>query len=372
MSNGSKWLILLLVLLLVGCENLVAFESTELRTFEPETTEVKVKPIETLEPEVERVISASRFLVVGIFGTHLTEDEKRIFKEYEIQHVILFEYNIESVDQLQSLVEELREINPNMLITIDEEGGPVQRLKEVGEALPNARKLGKEDRDAWLEQGIKIAENLKKFDIDLTYAPVADIFSNPLNKLFLNRSYGTTPEHVIDVSTAVYEGIREGGKKGVAKHFPGHGDTSIDSHYELPYIDRTLEELEEREMKPFKALIDEGIDGVMVGHLRCKAFGELPTSINPEVFKYLREELQYKGVIFSDDMNMQAISERYGIEEAVFRFLEAGGDLAITPIQGKRLEKLLLGLEERIKELPKEDLQEKLQRIDSLKEERHE
>ena len=167
---------------------------------------------------------------------------------------------------------------------------------------------------------------------NMDFAPVLDVNSNPKNPVIGSRSFGTDAKLVADMGVAAMRGLQAGGTIAVVKHFPGHGDTSVDSHLELPSVPKTVEQLEKLEWIPFRAAIDQGADAVMIAHILFPSIDpDSPSSLSKAVITdLLRDRLGYGGVVITDDMTMGAIARNYGIEEAALQSFLAGSDLILV------------------------------------------
>jgi len=213
---------------------------------------------------------------------------------------------------------------PDAWTFMDAEWGVAMRLKNVP-PLPKNMTLGAiQDLSLLKSFGLELARQCRLAGIQGNFAPVVDVNSNPKNPVIHMRSFGEDPEEVARRSLAVMEGMQEGGILACAKHFPGHGDTTVDSHVDLPVINHT-------ELLPFKALIDGGVDMVMLGHLKFPALSDKPCTLSSEcITGLLREELGFKGLIITDALNMQALAKNYSFNEIVLGPLLGGADLLLT------------------------------------------
>ena len=239
--------------------------------------------------------------------------------------ITLFAYNVADTEQLAGLTNALRAERPELVLSIDEEGGDVTRLEaERGSSYPGNAALGAVDDPALTERVAgAIAGDLARAGVDLSLAPVADVNSNPRNPVIGVRSFGADPELVARHVRAFVTGTQRQGVAACAKHFPGHGDTSTDSHRELPVVDGDLEDA----LVAFRAAIAAGVKVVMVGHLLVPALDDVPATLSRTIITgLLREELGFDGVVMTDALEMAAVSATYGLEEAAVRALLAGAD----------------------------------------------
>ncbi|BBD59110.1 glycoside hydrolase family 3 protein [Nostoc sp. HK-01] len=275
-------------------------------------------------------------LILGISGTKLSDDDKRALSELKPVGVIFFGKNfIDGVPyqvwlaSFQELIDQIREYaeRDSMFMTLDHEGGRVVRTPLPITRFPYAALLRSQAR----EVAKATARELKSLGINVSWSPAADIYSNPHNPVIGPRAFGNTPETAAQGALAYYLGLQESGILGCAKHFPGHGDTSTDSHFELPVLNLTVQDLRDRELIPFKALIDAQIPLIMTTHILFPQIDpDVPATISQRILKnILREELGFEGVVVSDDLDMKAISDRFTQSGTVARAFNAGCDLFI-------------------------------------------
>ena len=278
-------------------------------------------------------------LSVGFEGYEVPPEFRQLVHEYKIGNVILFRRNVRDREQLTRLCVELRHIisvetGYQPFIMLDEESGSVSRLSHIACPTPSAMAIGTTgDPENARAIGRLIGEELRSVGVNFNLAPVLDVMTNPLNQLIGIRSFGTTPEKAAEMGVAYMEGLQSTGVFACGKHFPGHGDTSVDSHIGLPVIERDQERIRAVELVPFRAAIDRGIRGIMSAHVIFPAFEpeRKPATVSRNVMTgLLREELGFRGIILSDGMEMQAIMDLYGIENGVFRALSAGVDICLV------------------------------------------
>ena len=276
-------------------------------------------------------------LILGISSTTLSDDDKRALNELRPIGVIFFAKNfldgtpyevwLESFKDLNSQIREYTE-RDSMFVTLDHEGGRVIRTPLPITRFPHALLLRSHAREVAKATSLE----LKSLGINLSWAPVADVFSHPNNPVIGPRAFGNTPDSATQGACDYYLGLRESGILGCAKHFPGHGDTSNDSHIELPILNLTLKDLRLREFIPFKALIELQIPLIMTAHILFpKIDADVPGTLSEAILKtILREELGFKGVVVSDDLDMKAISDMFTKAGTVARSFHAGCDLFIV------------------------------------------
>ncbi|MFH8464698.1 glycoside hydrolase family 3 protein [Streptomyces sp. NPDC017991] len=287
----------------------------------------------------------------------------------------LFGRNIASPDQLAALTAQLRAERDDVLVAIDEEGGDVTRLEvRTGSSFPGNHALGAVD-DVALTEAVahELGRRLAACGVNLNWAPSADINSNPSNPVIGVRSFGADTDLVARHTAAYVSGLQSAGVAACTKHFPGHGDTAVDSHHALPRIDADLSVLHSRELAPFRAAIAAGSRAVMSAHILVPALDPAhPATLSRRVLTgLLREELGFDGLIVTDGMEMQAISATYGIERGSVLAIAAGAD-AICVGGGLADEATVLRLRDalvravRTGELPEERLADAAARVRAL------
>lgn len=276
-------------------------------------------------------MSHSRRLLVDLSGTSVTADEREMLASRRFAGICVFGRNIRDHHQLRDLLAEVRSLaGDDFLVAIDQEGGGVLRLLDVP-IPPAAMALGAAG-DVQLTRSVAAAtaRGLQAAGVNLNFAPVADVNINPQNPVIADRSFGSDPHAVAEHVAAFTDGLQSAGVAATAKHFPGHGDTRLDSHLDLPLLDRSPEELEEVELVPFRAAVDAGVAAVMTAHIVFPQLDpDLPATLSPHIIgRLLRQKLGFSGVVVSDAMDMRAISDRFQPEEANVLALRAGVDLA--------------------------------------------
>lgn len=278
-----------------------------------------------------------QLVIVGMEGTTVDEASRKLLDTYHVGGFIYFKDNMESVNQSVQLFNSLKKANAGnpipLWMSIDEEGGRVTRMPEVFVKLPSSGKIGKSNDPALAQEfGDQIGQMVGGFGLNMVFAPVLDVNSNPDNPVIGDRSFGNSAEQVGKLGVAAMKGIHETGVVPVVKHFPGHGDTSVDSHFGLPVVDHGMERLNKLELVPFKEAIDNGADVVMVSHLlMSKIDPDTPASYSkPVITGILREQLGFKGVVITDDMTMEAVTGKIEIGEAAIRSVLAGTNIVLV------------------------------------------
>lgn len=375
MNKLNKLLILIMIILLltIGCtpQNQAPTDETN-----PDPVEEPIDEIDEIQERLDNMTleeKVGQLLIVGFEGTELNDNTKALIEDIGVGGLIFFGRNIESKYQVKALVEDIKEIsNIPLFLAIDEEGGKVSRLPQEYKRLPDSFDIGStNDTDLAFTYGELLGNRVKSLGLNLNFAPVMDIHSNPNNPVIGKRAFGNTVEVVKEMGMQVANGIRSTSVIPSIKHFPGHGDTSTDSHKELPIINKTLDELMDFELNPFKAAINEDIETIMIAHILIPSIDEeFPATLSQKIISgLLRDKMKYDGVIISDDMTMGAIVNNYSLEEAVIDYLKAGGDLVLIchGIDNPRIvfDKIIECVE--LGELTIEDIDEKVYRIIELK-----
>ncbi len=248
--------------------------------------------------------------------------------------VLLFAGNVSSADQVRSLVTQLRSHNPHVLIAVDEEGGIVTRLEaDRGSSYPGNAALGAHDDIAATRRvALSIGAMLAESGLNLNLAPVADLDSNPANPVIGVRSFGTDPRRVAAHTAAFVTGMQASGVAACAKHFPGHGRSSADSHLTLPSVDATLAELMATDLVPFRAAIAADVRCVMTAHVVFPAIDDVPATLSRRVItRLLRDELGFDGVVITDALGMAAIGDGARTAAGAIASMAAGADLLCLP-----------------------------------------
>lgn len=341
-----KYLLVLIVLFLVGCKQDTPVETPPI--IEPSPSEEEIPSEEVPTPEelqktrlLEYIDTLSidekvgQLIISGFEGTAIGEREIRLIRDYNVGGFIFFQRNISTLTTTKELIEDLNDINDSnfpLFLSIDEEGGQVSRLSGIYRNLPSINILGiKNQYQLSYEYGYIQGLKIRSLGFNLNYAPVLDVDSNPNNPVIGKRSISNNPVIVYENGLALIDGFDESGVISVAKHFPGHGDTEVDSHVDLPKVDKSKEELLELELQPFIGAIEHDVPAIMVGHILLPQLDLKPATLSHEVItSLLRMELGFQGLIISDDMTMGAITNYYGIEDASLDFLKAGGDLLLV------------------------------------------
>ena len=368
----------LLAILLAGC---MAFGmtacggSTETVDAPPKTPEeVKAEYIQSMIDEMDAAEKAGQLIMAdfrtnadGTGMTVLSEEAKDALREYYIGGVILFAENLDTKEQTQQLTYDLQAAaHVPLFIGIDEEGGLVSRLNKSNiehEVFPPAAEM---EDVSWA--GTSIGSSLGELGINVDFAPVADVNTNPDNPVIGTRAFSSEPQAAASKVAEFISAIQKMGVSACAKHFPGHGDTAMDSHLGETYVEHDMERLRSVEFVPFEQAITAGTDFIMAGHIKTPnaTTDGLPATLSSEMMGILRNDLGFNGIIITDAMNMGAIVDTYGSGESAVMAVQAGVDMVLMPAD---LQDAAESLTEAIKTgvISEERVEDALWRILSLK-----
>lgn len=318
-------------------------------------------------------------LVGGFPGKEMSPEFIRLVKEYKIGNVILFAHNVESMSQLKRLCQEIQELvkketGHSAFITIDQEGGTVTRLPEEACNVPGAMATAAtgDPGNAEILAGIT-ARELKSVGVNFNLAPVMDINNNPANPVIGVRSFSDQAETAAKYGQAAVRGYLKENFLSCAKHFPGHGDTTVDSHLGLPVIEKTLEELEQLELKSFRAVFEAGIPAVMTSHILFPRLepDKVPCTMSRRIITdILKGQLGFSGLILSDCMEMDAIQKYYGTAKGVAAAMAAGVDMVFVSHTSSLLEEAVREVYRAVEEgrISREEMAASAEKILSCKE----
>ncbi|HSL23245.1 MAG TPA: beta-N-acetylhexosaminidase [Vicinamibacterales bacterium] len=281
---------------------------------------------------------AGQLAILGFAGHEIPADLRTIAREFDLGGVILFARNVVEPAQVLEVSWQARELRRELplWVSVDQEGGRVARLRDPFTVWPPMMTLGRApegDREALARRFAKaLAAELTAVGINLDYAPVLDIHTNPGNQVIGDRALGEQPETVAALGRAIIETLQGEGIAACGKHFPGHGDTSADSHHELPIVEHPPERLREVEFAPFRAAVGARVASIMTAHVLVPSLDEtLPATLSPAIVDaILKRELGFDGVVLSDDLEMKAVGARYGPAEAAAKALAAGCDAVLV------------------------------------------
>lgn len=293
--------------------------------------------------------SLGQLILTGVPGPRLDRDTAALFRRVQPGGFILFGRNIESAEQLRGLIDDLRDVSATEpIITIDQEGGRVSRLRLIGDEPPNAQQL-REKGDATLvrRHGEITGDLLRLFGFNLDLCPVLDIsFDDDADNSLRGRCYGKDVAEVTTFARAFNDGLRSRGVLSCGKHFPGYSAATLDAHHDLPRIDRTRAELDQSELAVFRAFIND-VDSMMVCHGWYPTFEaeKRPASLSRKVITdLLRDEMGFRGLVMTDDLDMGAILNEYSLDETIRFCITSGNDLAMICHRVEMIEEALATL----------------------------
>jgi len=364
--------LLTLTLALNGCASNTSGEDINLNKNNKQVDKIKQQIDNmTLDEKIGQLIT------VGIDGYNLDDNAKGLIESKKVGGIILFKNNVNDSNQLLQLINSIKETNSTnkipIFISVDEEGGRVNRFPKEIKALPSNKIVGnKNDSNLAYDIGKDIGYALSSFGYNMDFAPVLDINSNPNNTVIGDRAFSSDKNIVANLGANEIKGFKSSNVICVAKHFPGHGDTATDSHYSLPIINKTIEQLQELEFVPFKKAIEEKVPAIMVSHILLPNVDDTnPASMSKTIITdILRKDLNFDGVVVSDDMTMGAITNDYDISEACIKAINAGTDLLLVCHGYDNEVKVINSIKEAVnnKTISMDRIDESVYRILSLKE----
>ena len=272
-----------------------------------------------------------QLLIGSLPGKTVTPEMRSLAREFSLGGIIFFARNIEAPEQVAELAHDTQQLVPSvpLWISVDQEGGQVARLKSPFTKWPPMAVLGRRGDEGLARRfAAALAAELRAVGITLDYAPVLDIHTNPNNPIIGDRALSEDAAMVARLGAAIIEELQRGGVAACGKHFPGHGDTSVDSHLELPLVEHPPDRIRGVECVPFAAAIKAGVAFIMTAHVLVPSLDEKrPATLSRRIVQgMLREELGFKGVILSDDLEMKAIAATYSVPDAAVQAIAAGCD----------------------------------------------
>ena len=294
--------------------------------------------------------------MAGLPGPGMTVELASIAREFSLAGVVLFARNVEEPEQVADLSRAITDLGGDLppWVAVDQEGGRVARFRRGFTIWPPMATLGRAGDPALARRfAAALAAELAAVGVTLDFAPVLDVLTNARNPAIGDRALGTRPGTVAELGTAIIETLQAAGIAACGKHFPGHGDTALDSHHDLPVVEHDPDRLRAVELEPFRAAIAAGVASIMTGHLLVPALDEeRPATLSPRIVDgLLRAELGFDRLVFTDDMEMKAVTARIGVPEAAVQAVAAGCDAVLVcsgnpDLQHATLEALIHAVEE--------------------------
>jgi beta-N-acetylhexosaminidase len=272
--------------------------------------------------------------IAGFTGDAIPQDLRLLAREFDLGGIILFARNVVAPEQVADIAREAQMLAHELplWVSVDQEGGRVARLKEPFTVWPPMMTLGRSgDEQLAARFAIALAAELKAVGISLDYTPVLDIHTNPKNPVIGDRALAERADDVAKLGRTIITTLQREGIAACGKHFPGHGDTSTDSHHELPLIEHPPDRLDAVELVPFRAAVEAQVASIMTAHILIPAYDEeRPATLSPAIVDgLLKKQLGYGGLVLSDDLEMRAISSKYGVPEATVAAIAAGCDAVL-------------------------------------------
>ncbi|WP_405156570.1 beta-N-acetylhexosaminidase [Paenibacillus sp. FSL K6-0108] len=302
-----------------------------------------VPPQEEKDPVQEQLDQLSldekigQMILAGVQGTALDAQAKQMITDQKVGGIIFYANNVSTVPGTAKFVQSIKDANRSnpvpIFMSVDQEGGKVSRMPETVETIPSNGKVGKtKDADLAETMGKLLARQIQLVGFNVDFAPVLDVNSNPNNPVIGDRSFGSSASLVSQMGIAEMKGLRSEGIIPVVKHFPGHGDTSVDSHLDLPVVNKTEKQLAQLEWIPFEAAVKEQVEAVMVAHILFpKLDPDHPASLSDVIIgQHLRGKFKYDGVVITDDLSMGAIAKNYKLNDAAVATVQAGSDILLV------------------------------------------
>ena len=294
-------------------------------------------------------------VMIDLAGTELTELEIERLQHPAVGGVILFSRSYHNPQQVTALIEAVRSHCPNeLLIAVDQEGGRVQRFRTGMTRLPPAACYSEADNPVEIADtaGWLMASELLSLGVDISFAPVLDVDCG-ISQIIADRSFSQQPERVTELALAFRAGLNRAGMAATGKHFPGHGGVALDSHLALPHDDRSLEALMARDLKPFHALIEAGLEGIMPAHVIYSQLDDQPAGFSRYwIGEVLRRRLAFDGVVFSDDLSMEGAAIAGNYPQRAEAAMEAGCDMVLVCNQPEASDEVLAHFGERYRQSP--------------------
>ncbi|MCC3357898.1 beta-N-acetylhexosaminidase [Bacillus sp. REN16] len=317
-----------------------------------------------------------QMIFAGISGTKMNSNMNNLITKYHVGGIIFNGDNLVSPKQTVTYLNKIKQANQGnipLFFGVDQEGGRISKLPGGLIDFPTNLEIGsRNDPSLSFEIGTVLGKELHAFGFNVNFAPVLDVNSNPDNPVIGNRSFSSNPEIVSRLGIQTMKGLQSQSIVSAVKHFPGHGDTQVDSHLELPKVNKTRAELENLELIPFRQAVKEGVDMVMIGHILVPALDKtFPSSMSkPIITDILRKQLGFNGVVITDDFFMKAITNDYEIGEAAIQSIKAGSDIVMVAHDYNKVIEVHTAIKNAVTngEISEKRIDESIERILQLKE----
>jgi beta-N-acetylhexosaminidase len=271
--------------------------------------------------------------IAGFAGRSIPQDLRLLAREFDLGGVVFFGRNVEAPEQVAEMSRDAQALASELplWVSVDQEGGRVARLKTPFTVWPPMLTLGRSGDERLAERFARaLAAELRAVGISLDFTPVLDILTNRSNPVIGDRALAEQAEDVARLGVAIIRTLQSEGIAACGKHFPGHGDTSTDSHHELPVVDHPPDRIERVELVPFRAAVAAGVACIMTAHILIPSLDDQrPATLSPRVIRMIKEDLGFQGLVLTDDLEMKAISGKYGLAQAAISAIAAGCDVVL-------------------------------------------
>ncbi|MFL0250970.1 beta-N-acetylhexosaminidase [Clostridium neuense] len=374
----SLFALILTLSFTLGCTKIITLSKKSNQKQANNSSRQTIDPIKQKLDHMTLDEKIGQLVIVGIDDYTNNEHSKTLINTYHVGGFILFGQNIKNSAQLLELINSLKETNSSnnktpLLLGVDEEGGRVSRMPSEFVKLPSNAAVGHVNNSNFSYKiGEILGQELKGFGLNVDFAPVLDVNSNRKNPVIGDRSFGSNPPLVSNLGIQTMKGIQSQNIISVVKHFPGHGDTLVDSHFGLPIVYNDIKRLNNLELVPFSNAIKHGVDMIMVAHILLPKIDlNNPASFSKTIITdILRKRMNFNGVVITDDMTMGAIIKKYDIGEASIKSLNAGSDIILVCHDFDKEVTVLNAIKNSVTKgtLPEKTINEKVYRILKLKE----
>lgn len=331
-------------------------------------------PVEAMLKTMTLEEKVGQLVIAGFYGTDIDSVTEKIVTDAKVGGIIFFKRNITTSAQIVKLLNSFKSLSPRipLFLSVDEEGGSVSRLPDDLMNLPNARSFAKRNvLNITYDLGFAIGYALNQYGFNLNYAPIMDVVTNTATSAIGTRSFSADPAVVSEMGMLMARGMESAHVISVVKHFPGLGNTTVDTHAGIPVLKTTLEQLHQLELAPYTYAIQRDVSGIMVGHIAIAAYDrKLPASLSYQIMTgLLRNEMGFKGVIFTDDLGMGAISIKYTQAQAAIVSILAGADVVLVSHGRRETFNVVAALKQAVLDgrLSEERVDESVRRILKLK-----